>query len=831
VPETYNATGLVYNESDTTYDGEPYGPLPFPIAGVFIAWNDGPYVANPAWTEITNYVRAISTRRGRSDDFEQFDTGTAQLVLDNRARTFDPFYDPGVLRTNLLPNPSFETDTTGWTPAGVAAPTIARTTAEALFGSASLSITATVAANGGAVTPFGAIPVTAGLTYTASIYVKSAATVRFADIVIQWVNSSGTIFSSPNGPDATTSTTGWTRASFTAVAPAGAVQALIFPRVLSMAIGEVHYFDGIMFEQASTVGTYFDGTTFPSGEMGTGITSWTGTPDASTSQLNQFPGKLRLTPRRQIRIVGQANGVNYDIFRGFVAGWPVTWTDAGYDSTVTIQAFDALGLMAGEVVPTDWPYTYTTSLNPDHYWRFDEAQPVAAIEDEIAGWNLTQIPAFSPIKAFENPTLGVGLTAGSLFCAYWGFGPTTSTYSGSMTFSGWVQLSAYNEFPFRSAVTYKDGNQTISIGSNGNKLSVAYYAATGTTEYYRVYDVPAAFGTITTPFHFAATLTPNAGTYPTGTLYINGSAITLPAPTTSSTAAGYTASGSMTMVYSAAQELTAYRRILTAAEIQNLYDYGSGRIFETTSSRMSRLINTTEWSPTLTSFTATPAASVSEIGTGTGVVPEMQLVADSEGGDLYVSKAGVLTMTNRTDVFNAPRSSTPQATITDSGAGLGYGTELQIDYDADSLSNDVTVTFSGNGEVNAYSDAVIEAYGAAATTIETQLADPTSASQLATRQLGVQGSLVPRISPIDLSVNTSQTDWQTILGLELLDRVTFKRTPTVGNQFSREALVNAIEHTIEPGSWSTSVQLSMRYTSPLILDDDVLGTLDFNYLG
>jgi hypothetical protein len=64
-----------------------------------------------------------------------------------------------------------------------------------------------------------------------------------------------------------------------------------------------------------------------------------------------------------------------------------------------------------------------------------------------------------------------------------------------------------------------------------------------------------------------------------------------------------------------------------------------------------------------------------------------------------------------------------------------------------------------------------------------------------------------------------------------LDRVTFKRTPSVGNQFSRDALINAIDHQIEPGVWRTQLTLSMRYTSPLTLDDDVLGTLDFNYLG
>ena len=115
--------------------------------------------------------------------------------------------------------------------------------------------------------------------------------------------------------------------------------------------------------------------------------------------------------------------------------------------------------------------------------------------------------------------------------------------------------------------------------------------------------------------------------------------------------------------------------------------------------------------------------------------------------------------------------------------------------------------------------------------IETQLNSPTSANDLAVYELGTQGALVPRVQPIDLSPNTANSDWTTILGLELLDRVTFTRTPSVGNSFSRAALINAIDHTFTPGQTQTQVSLSMRYTSPLVLDDSVRGKLDFNYLG
>ena len=644
---TYNASGYAYDSALLTYDGGLAGSTSFPIAGVFVAFTDGPYVANPSWTEITPYVRSISTSRGRTDDLEDFPAGTAQLVLDNRDRRFDPFY---------------------------------------------------------------------------------------------------------------------------------------------------------------TTGPYYQ----------------------------------QLIPRRQIRIVGQANGVNYEVFRGFVAGWPVEWIEAGFDSTVTIQCFDALGLMANEVVTTDWAGTYTRSLNPVHYWRADEAQPVSTIKDEIGGWNVVPFGA-QPIKAFETPALGNGLLSGSLFTVDWSFtGPSPENY-GTVTFATWMQLSTYQAdvpgFPgnfYTSTMFFQDGNVQIVVrrgGTTATLSQVLIYVDVyrGGTRYTRQMLFSPPFGSIDDPFHVAVVGTDTGASAPNMTVYLNGEAQSFATTTSSGTAFFSNFSGFQSQ-YAAFQEAASWRRGLSATEIRGLYEFGVGRIQETSSARMARLRETTDFPASLTSFTSSPVATVTEIGSGAGVIQEMQLTKDSEGGEMYVSKAGVLTMTPRFGNF-AGRSATSQATFTDSGAGLRYGPELLIEYDADSLKNDITVQISGDGEANVYNDANITEYGGAATTIETYLPDIAAGTALATAKSGVYGTLVPRISPIDVSVNTTQADWQTILGLELLDRVTFKRTPTVGNQFDRDALIQGIDHQIEPGVWRTQLTLSMRYTSPLIVGDSVRGRVDFNYCG
>jgi hypothetical protein len=1001
--------------------------VPYPDPIVEIAFNDGPYVASPTWTNVTSYCREATVHRGRNDDFEQFDTGTAQLVLDNRNRLFDPFYSWNTTRTNYVPtpsfetgigawqsaqtgapttsntyalfgsfsmtqtmssttdsnvfaipvgtisitstgtyvasayvyvptgsaiagrtftanieggtttaytqgasspatltagvwarvsrlvtfnsipasfpaivfrlsgtlssavgsvlyldgvmfekastlgtyfdgstdpyaygtstntnwtgtphassstlttltsrvnicsNPSFETDTTNWVSAGTGAPTITRSTAQAFSGTASLAVANTVAGNAvpGFLPGGSRFPVSAGLAYCFSAYFRANTTPRSCQVRADYYDTAGAVISTTTGSTVTNTTTGWTRASWTGTAPTTAVTARIYCVVVSSGVGEIHYIDGVLFEQSATVGTYFDGSTYANGDLTVGISAWTGTTNNSTSAISQFPGPTRLTPRRQIRIRGTANSVTYDVFRGYVAGWPVTWSEAGYDSTVTIQAFDALGLMANETLPTDWPDYYTRSLNPRRYWKCSDSQGTQTIRDSNTVNSPLNLTGAATARLFETDALDKGLIGTSVFLPS-SWSPTAKP-QGSNPVNTTVSLwTAFTVVPNATTIV------PIYYTYQGLLVEFAYTFSTGryqltldnrtTNTQYVLPSAPQNVG-----LHFVFAITANPGGTPTAVIYQSGQVVT---PTSTTTVgSGGVLLEEWALLNNRLQEVSIFDGILTATQVQNLYNYGAARVTETTTARMQRLIGTTDFPAGLQSFTASPAGTVAEIGTGTNVIPEMELVADSEGGELYVSKSGTLTTTNRTDVFNAARSTTSQATFTDDGTALKYGTEIEIQYDADSLKNDVTVTYSGNGEVNVYSDAVISVYGGSSTTIETQLADPTSANQLALMELGVEGVLIPRVSPIDVSVNTGATDWQTILSLELLDRITLKRTPSVGNQFSRDALINSIDHAIVPGVWQTTLGMSMRYTSPFTLDDDILGTLDFNYLG
>ena len=72
-------------------------------------------------------------------------------------------------RNNLIVNPSFKTDTTGWSATGSS--TITRITNEYFYGSSCLEVTKAAASDSGVVTA-SRILVTAGLSYALGAYVK-----------------------------------------------------------------------------------------------------------------------------------------------------------------------------------------------------------------------------------------------------------------------------------------------------------------------------------------------------------------------------------------------------------------------------------------------------------------------------------------------------------------------------------------------------------------------------------------------------------------------------------------------------------------------------------
>lgn len=188
---------------------------------------------------------------------------------------------PKVSRTNLVTNPSFETNTTTWGTSGTGT-TIARITTDFNVGAACLQVTkAAVTLSGAQVANATKIVISPNTNYTASVYVKVPAGNENCDLRLSMLffDSGNTQVQSALSPTATiTAADGWVRLSVSSKSASNAVG--VMSRVTQVSVGtagQKFLVDAAALEKGSKAGTYFDGSTAGG--------SWSGTAHASTSSI------------------------------------------------------------------------------------------------------------------------------------------------------------------------------------------------------------------------------------------------------------------------------------------------------------------------------------------------------------------------------------------------------------------------------------------------------------------------------------------------------------------------------------------------------------------
>ena len=201
-------------------------------------------------------------------------------------------YTTTTTRTNLVTNPNFETNTTGWQALG-AGTTISRITTDAYLGSACLQVSTGTVANSGAITlsspAESRTPVTAGQPYYLSAYVKvptgqPSVSLRLRTLEFQ---ADGTQNAAQVSSTVVVSDTdGWVRLSYADTPTAGATPTVTmsFRVEAPTTVARTYLVDAVLFEQSSSLLPYFDGTY---ADTYTGYTlteqQWNGTANASTS--------------------------------------------------------------------------------------------------------------------------------------------------------------------------------------------------------------------------------------------------------------------------------------------------------------------------------------------------------------------------------------------------------------------------------------------------------------------------------------------------------------------------------------------------------------------
>jgi hypothetical protein len=142
------------------------------------------------------------------------------------------------------------------------------------------------------------------------------------------------------------------------------------------------------------------------------------------------------------------------------------------------------------------------------------------------------------------------------------------------------------------------------------------------------------------------------------------------------------------------------------------------------------------------------------------------------------------------------------------------------------MTNSLAVNFTNGGTVRSQDVTSISTYGLAESTLETQLSNSTTAQSLGDQIIKYGKSPQIVIDPIIVNPEASTANWTTILGLELLDKITVNIVPQVGTTISQPQLIQSINHSITPGQWTTTIAGSVRYANLFIIGTSLIGGTD-----
>lgn len=252
--------------------------------------------------------------------------------------------------------------------------------------------------------------------------------------------------------------------------------------------------------------------------------------------------------------------------------------------------------------------------------------------------------------------------------------------------------------------------------------------------------------------------------------------------------------------------------------------------------RVTRILDGIGW-PSTSRSVATGDTTLQATTLAGPVLTELQLVQDTEQGELYVDASGQVVFRNRRALLTDTRSNTSQVTFGDGGfmatGEIPYA-DAKPSTPGDTLVNTVSATRVGGVE-QVVTDALSAGrYGTKSHERgDLLMRDDDTANQWA-HWLTYQYA-TPRRRFARLEFNTPRPDveaafWPALLGREFGDRITVKRRPAGGGSpIVRDCFVRGIEHSSNGEEWRSALVLqgADRY-SFFRVGDLILGRVGLN---
>lgn len=509
------------------------------------------------------------------------------------------------------------------------------------------------------------------------------------------------------------------------------------------------------------------------------------------------PYSPNVLPMKRIRLRVNYLGVDYDLFTGYVDGWPQSYLNP-HDGYVDVTATDAFKVLAGVRLPSVWEQEVLAD-SPAHWWRLGESAEVIA--DAVHASSEYGVASGGPRTASglivndDNGALSFDGVDDRIQL------PANAAVSSSdMTVEAWIETETLPTVT--AAIIYgQTPRNTLRIQLNTD----------GTASARRGASITATGTSVLTdgePHHIVG-----VGTSTGVSLYVDGvledTDTGVPSSTSDGAYIGSPSDDAESSFEGTIDEVVTYASALSAARILAHYQAGAVPWADDLSSeRVTKVLDALGWSSADRSI-STGQSSLQSADLGSGALGHLQAVEDTEQGRLFVDASGRITFVDRLSLIVAPYT-TSQATFGDGAGELRYN-DIRLEYSDALIRNDIRAISDGQTPQVAEDTDSQDTYLVRSESLTSLTQDAEELRQLANWRLLHYKDPHLRVESIEIKPGRDETNLlPQVFGREIGDRVTVARRPQgVGSAIEVDVHVEGISHgfSAKDQSWVTSWDL------------------------
>lgn len=569
----------------------------------------------------------------------------------------------------------------------------------------------------------------------------------------------------------------------------------------------------------------------------------------------------KLLPRNECRVTTTFLSVTYNLFRGFIQGWPQTYDNMTQMSTVKVEAIDRFDILAQTKLLSGVATSYLKSLVPYFWFRSvysngvdSDSDPTKVIKTTPRE-DATQVLKFdgnswanssdgNPIQAdVADKSVARMVNTDTPLASSVASVPGASRMlpvSNTWSMGGWFRTRSVADQPntFGSASMLLIGG---SLGGGAELLWQWSSLPNGIMSRLRASFKHVTGGFVSTFInadfnyaddtwhHIVITNAPSAFK-----LFVDGVEVG------SSNALG-SATLDDTVGLTIAQsvewngwfyDIFGFDRTLSQAEITNLYQAGINLPNQVSGNRINSLLTLFGLGSIPTSI-AQGSSIIADASpyTGSSMLDVLQEVANAENGQLYIDTNGTLVFHGRLDILTQTRSTTLQATFDDTGSNIPY-LEATPTLDIQFMYNQINTSVSGGTEYQTNDVPNQTAYGVRSLDrAGLALRNENDAISQAQWNLIKYATPKARLPFIVVDPRVSNAAMTAALSLTLLDRIRVARSPQgVGSAWSFDVHIEGIEMDIDLPNLDWKVTYNLTQTNIVAgfmqLDSSTSGRLD-----